>query len=122
MKTPTPWRPFATVLALAIGALLALKGLGQRDDTATTARLVAATAPGDIRMLSSTTCRYCNEARAWLQAHRVPFDECFVERDAGCATLFARSGALGTPTFLVKGKRVIGFDRDGLLQALQPTR
>jgi phage gp46-like protein len=35
--------------------------------------LAALAQPGDIRMLSSTTCGYCKLARQWMQRHGVAF-------------------------------------------------
>ena len=76
---------------------------------------------GDIRMLSSTTCGYCTQARQWFTAQQVPFQECFIERDADCATRYQATGARGTPTLLVRGQVQLGFSapllRDGLLAA-----
>ena len=72
--------------------------------------------PGDIRMLSSETCPYCVAARRWLQAEGVPFSECFIERDAACAADYQATGAAGTPTFVVRGQRILGFDRARLIE------
>lgn len=67
--------------------------------------------PGDILMLSSTTCAICKQAGAWLAEQRVPHRECLIERDAACAAEFQARGAIGTPTFVVRGQTVLGFDR-----------
>ena len=55
--------------------------------------------PGDIVMLSSDHCVYCEAARRWLVKHHVSFEECFIERDAACAESYRAQGARGTPTF-----------------------
>jgi glutaredoxin len=75
--------------------------------------------PGDIRMISSETCGWCTVARRWMQDEGVPFSECFVERDAQCLADYEALGAAGTPTLVVKGQRVVGFDRVRLLEILQ---
>ena len=75
--------------------------------------------PGDIRMISSETCPYCLAARRWMTAQRVPFSECFIERDAQCMADYQALGAVGTPTLVVRGQRVIGFDRARLLEILK---
>lgn len=75
--------------------------------------------PGDIRMLSSETCPWCLVARRYFTAEGVPFSECFVERDAQCAADYRAAGAQGTPTLIVRGHRVIGFDRQRILAALK---
>ena len=78
------------------------------------------TKPGDIRMLSSLTCPYCAAARAWFTEYRVPFDECFIERDAACQAKFNALLSPGTPMLLVRGQRQVGFDAQRVVKALQP--
>jgi len=75
--------------------------------------------PGDIRMISSETCPWCLAARRWMTQQRLPFDECFIERDAQCLADYRALGAAGTPTLLVRGQRVIGFDRARLIEILE---
>jgi len=66
--------------------------------------------PGDILMLSSTTCVFCKRASTWLVEQRVPHRECFIERDAACLAEYQARGARGTPTFVVRGQVMLGFD------------
>jgi glutaredoxin len=75
--------------------------------------------PGDIRMISSETCPYCLAARRWMTQEGIPFQECFIERDAQCLADYQALGAVGTPTLVVRGQRVIGFDRTRLLEIIQ---
>ena len=91
---------------------------GHRDDRDATA-LAAAARPGDIVMLSSASCVYCERARHWLTANRVPFSECFIEADAACAARYQQAGAAGTPTLLVRGQRQLGFNANAVAQALR---
>ncbi len=72
--------------------------------------LAAVAREGDIAMISSLTCVYCAEARRFLTQHRIPFSECFVERDAACAARYQALGARGTPTLVVRGQAQLGFD------------
>lgn len=65
--------------------------------------------PGDILMVSSTTCPFCERARRWMTLHQVPFTECFIERDPACADRYQALGARGTPTLLVRGQVQLGF-------------
>ena len=109
------WMP----LALLVGAAWLGMELLQDFRLDRLGRQVAASAKdGDIVMLSSETCTYCDAARAWFHANRVAFRECFIERDAQCARAFAAAQAPGTPTLLVRGRRVVGFDPERLAQAL----
>ena len=73
-------------------------------------QLAALARPGDIRMLSSTTCPYCKAARLWMNEHAVAFSECFIEEDAACAAAYQAALAPGTPVLLVRGQAQLGFD------------
>jgi len=75
--------------------------------------------PGDILMLASSSCVYCQRAQRWLDAERVPYRMCLIEQDAACARDYVALQAPGTPTFLVRGVRVVGWDRARLLKALE---
>ena len=66
--------------------------------------------PGDIQMVSSLSCGYCERARHWLTQQQVPFTECFVEREATCAARYQAWGAAGTPSVWVRGELQLGFD------------
>ena len=74
---------------------------------------------GDIVMLSSVDCPYCKEARAWFKAHGVAFGECFIERDPACAAANQALQAPGTPTLVVRGRRLVGFSAERVVQALR---
>ena len=100
----------------------ALQG-GQAWSGARAGVQVAAQAkPGDIFMISSVTCSYCERARAWFTEHRVPFTECLIERDSRCAATYSVLMAPGTPVLLVRGQRLVGFNGQAVAEALsQPT-
>ena len=112
------WRqliPLAVIVTVVLGGVQALQAWqshGQGE------ALRAAARPGDILMLSSTTCAYCTQARVWMTAQRVPFTECFIEQDAACAATFQRLGGQGTPMVLVRGQAIAGFDRARVLAVL----
>jgi glutaredoxin len=102
----------SAVTVLLVGVLA--WGLGRvvqtqvRDGQADALRAVARA--GDIRMLSSVSCVFCKKARQYMTEHRIPFDECLIERDPVCLADYQRLGASGTPTLLVRGQRQLGFD------------
>jgi glutaredoxin len=81
-------------------------------------KLAALAQPGDIRMLSSTTCAYCKLARQWMQQHGVAFSECFIETDTACAAQFDAARAPGTPLLMVRGQPQVGFDAQRVLGTL----
>jgi glutaredoxin len=113
-------RQNSMVTVLLVGMLA--WGLGRvvqtqvRDGQADALRAVAR--PGDIRMLSSVSCIFCLKARQYLTEHRIPFEECLIERDAACLADYKRLGASGTPTLLVRGQRQLGFDPQRVTSAL----
>ena len=86
------------------------------------AELVQTAGPGDIVMLPTASCTHCARARAWLEAHAVPFDECRIEASADCAALYQAAGAPGTPVMLVRGQPQTGFDPARLAGALRMAR
>ena len=107
--------PLVVIVTVVMGGVQALQAWQSRGQGEA---LRAAARPGDILMLSSTTCFYCTQARDWMTEQRVPFTECFVEQDAACAATFQRLGGRGTPTLLVRGQVIVGFDRGRLLTVL----
>ena len=85
-------------------------------------REVAALAkPGDIEMIASDTCVYCEKARAWFGANGVPFSECSIERDEACAARFRALMSPGTPVLLVRGQPQVGFSPQRVAQTLGRT-
>lgn len=95
------------LLVLVIGA--ASQWWAARSQANLGEQLAALARPGDIRMLSSTTCAFCNAARLWMQQHDVSFSECFIETDTACAAEFQAARAPGTPVLLVRGQTQVGF-------------
>jgi glutaredoxin len=118
MNKPSP----RSLLALVVLMLLAGAGtqwLHARTQARLGSELATAAKPGDIHLLSSETCVYCNAARAWLREHGVAHAECFIERDAACQAAYAAAGARGTPTVVVRGNVQTGFDATRVLTTLR---
>ena len=111
-------RALAALLGLVLAAGAGMHWWGTVDEQRQGQKLAALARPGDIRMLSSQTCVFCGAARRWMVEHRVPFDECFIEREATCQALYEATGARGTPTLLVRGQVQLGFDVAKLLAVL----
>ena len=109
-------RSLLIVIAVAALASWAWRGQVSAQDADLLRQQVR---PGDIRMLSSETCGWCLAARRWMTRQAIPFQECFIERDAQCLADYQALGAAGTPTLVVRGQRVVGFDRAGMLAALK---
>jgi len=112
-------RSLAVLIALVLLASAAMQWWRQGAEQRTGQRLATLAQPGDIRMLSSETCVYCNAARRWMAEHRVRFDECFIERDAACQAVYDATQARGAPTLLVRGQVQLGFDAARVLAVLE---
>ncbi|WP_280151131.1 glutaredoxin family protein [Piscinibacter sp. XHJ-5] len=115
----TALRRFVPLLLLVAALWGGVQLLGGVQDERRWREVAQAAAPGDIVMLSSQTCAYCDQARTWLSERGVPFRECVIERDAGCAAAYRAALSPGTPTLIVRGQRIVGFDIDRVAQALK---
>ena len=108
------------VLALTFGASQWLRSPQTPGTPEQAAELRRLLGTAELEMISSTTCRYCTSARQWLTEHRVPFRECFIEKDAACMSRYAQTGARATPTFVVGGNTVVlGLDLPRITERLQ---
>jgi glutaredoxin len=112
-------RSLAALLLLVLGASAAQQWWAGTAERRLGERLAALAQPGDIRMLSSETCPYCESARRTMTAHGVRFEECFVERDAQCRALYDATLARGTPTLIVRGQAQVGFDLERVVGAFE---
>lgn len=104
------------LLILVFAGLARWAGSRQAADEAQRLRELAR--PGDILMISSETCVFCTRARLWLDEADVPYRECLIERDAACLAQYQARGGRGTPTFVVRGHTLLGFDRPRMLTLL----
>lgn len=114
-------REFAVLGVLLLAAAAGPAWWRARQQDLTGQALAAAVKPGDITMFSTASCLYCTKARRWFSEHRIPFTECDIEKSADCQAGFLALGAVGTPTFAVRGKRVVGFSPPDLLDAVGRT-
>ena len=124
---PSLWaraRHSGLIAALVMG--VAAWGVGRlvqqqaRDSHAETLRQLVQ--PGDLKLISSTSCLFCTRARQYLTEQRIPFEECFIERDSACLTEYRARGAAGTPTVLVRGQARLGFDPGQVAETLAAAR
>ncbi|MEJ7138730.1 glutaredoxin family protein [Amphibiibacter pelophylacis] len=78
---------------------------------------------GDIFLYSSVNCGICSWARGWMEAHKIPFGECFIEEDVDCLKNFRTAQRAlkirGTPLTLVRGQFMQGYDPDGVIRLLR---
>jgi glutaredoxin len=106
-----------------IGLVLAVSAASQwwahRDEQQMGRQLASLAQPGDIQLVSSETCTYCAQARAWMNEQHVAFAECFIERDAACAARYRSSMMNGTPVVVVRGQAQLGFNPQRIAQTLR---
>ena len=117
--TRSQLRSLAGLVLLVVAASAATGWWRDRQAAQVGRELAGVVQPGDIQMISSASCGFCDRARRWLTAQQLPFTECFIERDANCAAHYRALGAQGTPTLRVRGQTQLGFSaervRDRLL-------
>ena len=118
IPAPDRRRPIVVLIAIALGAGAISQWWSGRHDEQLGHRLAVLAEPGDIRLLSSTTCAHCAAPRQWLQQHGVPFGQCFIETDAQCAAQYRAARAPGTPVVLVAGQAQLGFNAQRVHDAL----
>jgi glutaredoxin len=118
LATPLRRRSWLRPLLIALAAWVVLQSWQSYTDRKSGVALAALAKPGDIVMLSSETCAYCKSARRFMTEHQIPFSECFIETDAACAESYRAQQAPGTPTLLVRGQRLVGFDPKRIAKVL----
>ena len=116
----TPWRrrSWLRPLLIALAVWVLLQSWQSYHARQAAVSLAALAKPGEIVMLSSETCAYCKTASRFMTQHQIPFSECFIETDAACAERYRAQQSPGTPTLLVRGQRLVGFDPERIAQVL----
>jgi len=118
LATPLRRSSWIRPLLIALAAWVVLQSWQSYTDRKSGVALAALAKPGDIVMLSSETCAYCKSASRFMTQHQIPFSECFIETDATCAESYRAQQAPGTPTLLVRGQRLVGFDPERIAKVL----
>ena len=115
-------RRFASLALLLLAVWGGTQGLQIWSARQLGSEAAANAKPGDIQMISSVTCVFCAKARAWFTEQKIPFTECFVERDAACAAQYRALLAPGTPVIVVRGQPQVGFNTQRVVAALRPAQ
>ena len=72
-----------------------------------------------IIIYSTPTCVYCKMAKQFLASRNIPYEEMNVAEDMKAREdMVNKSHQLGVPVIDVDGKIFVGFDREGLAEAL----
>jgi len=73
-----------------------------------------------VRMLSTTWCGYCRQARAYMNSKGIPFEELDVEKSMEGRREFSALKGRGVPIILVGSQRMDGYSQarlDAMLRA-----
>lgn len=74
----------------------------------------------NVKIYSMPTCPYCHMAKDYLKAKGVKFEDIDVSADHEAANeMIKKSGFTGVPQIEIKGKVIIGFDRQALEKELK---
>ena len=84
------------------------------------ADLAAASQPQDVLFYTADWCPYCRAAKGWMQQYGFKYQECDIDKQAGCAQQLKSLGSTGVPYLIVKGHHLKGgFDSDEFLVAMR---
>lgn len=111
-------RSIVGLLAVVLLVSLASQWWGRHLEQSLARDLARLAGPGDILMIASDTCPYCDAARHFMKEAGVSFTECSIERDAQCLQKFQGSLMQGTPVVVVRGQMQQGFNAQRVLDRL----
>lgn len=94
--------------------------LGARPSPDQLAALAASARPDDVLIYSADWCPNCREAKNWMAQYGFQYEQCDIDKGAGCQAQLASLGGDGIPYLVVKGHHMRdGFDSDEFIAAMQ---
>ena len=73
----------------------------------------------DVKVYSTKTCPWCHKVKDLLKEKGVKFDDIDVGADQKAANeMVEKSGQMGVPVLDIKGKIIVGFDKEAIEKAL----
>lgn len=82
--------------------------------------LALASQSQDVLFYTADWCPYCRAAKGWMDQYGFKYQECDIDKQAGCAQQLKSLGSNGVPYLIVKGRHLKdGFDSDEFLKAMQ---
>lgn len=119
MATPRPTlRSWAGLIALVAAVWGATHALGLWQDARAASAIRERSQRVDITLFTTTHCPYCAQARAWLTREGARWQECNVETDTRCASVYRQQGSPGVPLVRAGDRWHLGFNPVWLAQAL----
>ncbi|MDD5495851.1 MAG: glutaredoxin domain-containing protein [Candidatus Omnitrophica bacterium] len=72
-----------------------------------------------VTVYSTPTCPFCIRAKQFLKDNNITFEDIDVSADhARAQEMIKRSGQMGVPVIDIEGKMIVGFDKEGIKEAL----
>lgn len=73
----------------------------------------------NVKVYSTNSCPWCHKVKEYLRAKKIAFDDINVSEDQqALAEMIDKSGQRGVPVLDIKGKIIVGFDKEEIDEAL----
>ena len=72
-----------------------------------------------VKVYTTSTCPWCVKTKDYLKANNVKYDEINIGMDEKARNeMFEKSGQFGVPVIDIKGKVIVGYDKESIKKAL----
>ncbi len=72
-----------------------------------------------VKIYTTTNCPYCIMAKNFLKENKIEFEEINVQENHEAAhEMIEKSGQMGVPVLEIKGKIIIGFNKEAIKESL----
>ena len=72
-----------------------------------------------VTIFTTPTCPWCKKTKEFLKSKRIPYKEYNVAEDEKARNkMIEKSGQMGVPVLEIGNKIIVGFNPDGILEAL----
>lgn len=73
-----------------------------------------------VKIFTTQTCPYCDEAKKYLQSKSIDFEEIdLTTHQAAAASLVQKTGHTAVPQIQIDDKFIIGFDKNKIDETLK---
>ncbi len=73
-----------------------------------------------VKIYSTPTCPYCDQAKKFLKENNIKFVDINVAADRKAAEeMVEKTGQMGVPVIDIDGRIIIGFDKGAIKRALK---
>ena len=77
---------------------------------------ISAASSGDVILYATDWCRYCRQARAFMQKNNIPYYEYDIEKSTRGKDEYDRLGGGGVPLILINGEVIRGYSPNMILE------